>query len=269
MTAQLDRRNRLANSTGRKLAIGTASSILFIALWYLATEVTQLVPPLFLPSPVAVLDRLAQFVASPYQGNTFGEHLLASVTIVLIGWLVGALIGVPLGVAMGASRRFALIGSPVFNLIRPIPPVAWIPLAVLWFGLGTTARVYVVTLAAAVPWVLNSHAAVVGIDRTLVHASRSLGGGSWRTLLEVVLPTSVPTLVTGARLALGNAWMTVVAAELLGATEGLGYVALNARSTLDVDIMLAAMLLIGLVGVALSEGIRLVEQRLRRWSVTG
>jgi ABC-type nitrate/sulfonate/bicarbonate transport system permease component len=251
----------------QKLAIGTGSTLLFIALWYLATEVTQIVPPLFLPSPLAVADRLVQYLAQPYQGSTLLAHLAASVTVVLTGWLAGALIGLPLGVAMGASRRVALVANPVFGLIRPIPPVAWIPLAILWFGLGTGARVYVVTLAAAVPWVLNSQAAVAGVEGTLVKASRTLGAGTWRTLLEVVLPTSLPTLVTGARLALGNAWMTVVAAELLGATEGLGYVAINARSTLDVDIMLVAMLLIGLVGVVLSEGIRLAEKRLAKGSV--
>lgn len=253
----------------KRLAIGAAATLVLLALWYLATDVTQIVPPLFLPSPVAVGDRLVQYLLQPYQGDTLPVHLLASVTVVLVGWLAGALIGVPLGVAMGVSRTFARIANPVFGLIRPIPPVAWIPLAILWFGLGAGARVYVVTLAATVPWVLNAQAAVSGVDTTLVRASRTLGAGTVRTLLEVVLPTSLPTLVTGARLALGNAWMTVVAAELLGATEGLGYIALNARSTLDVDIMLTAMLLIGLVGVVLSEGIRLVEKRLSTAGVPG
>ncbi|WP_280464116.1 ABC transporter permease [Nocardia carnea] len=262
------RHERLTSSSGRRFAVGAISTTLFIGLWYSVTEVTQLVPPLFLPPPDAVFDRLAQFSTSPYQGHTFGGHLLASVAIVLTGWLVGAVIGVPVGVAMGAFRTFSLVVRPVFNLIRPIPPIAWIPLAILWFGLGDGARVYVVTLAAVVPWILNSYEAVSGTDRVLIYASRSLGAGTWRTLWTVVLPTSMPTVVTGARLALGNAWMTVVAAELLGATAGLGYVALNTRSTLDVDIMMAAMLLIGLVGVVLSEGIRIAEKRMSRWSVT-
>ncbi|WP_051133417.1 ABC transporter permease [Nocardia paucivorans] len=262
------RQERLTGSAGGRFAIGAISTVLFVGLWYLVTEVTQLVPPLFLPPPDAVFDRLVQFLTSPYQGNTFGGHLLASVGIVVTGWLVGAVIGIPVGIAMGAFRTFELIARPIFNVIRPIPPIAWIPLAILWFGLGDLARVYVVTLAAVVPWILNSYEAVSGTDRVLIHASHTLGAGTWRTLWAVVLPTSMPTVVTGARLALGNAWMTVVAAELLGATEGLGYVALNARSTLDIDIMVAAMLLIGLVGVVLSEGIRIAEKRLIRWSVT-
>ena len=268
MTTLPSRHNRLTSSAGKRFAIGLVSTAVFLALWYLITEVTRLVPELFLPSPDAVFDRLVQFSMSPYQGSTFGGHLLTSVGIVLIGWLVGAVIGVPLGIAMGAFHRFELIVRPVFDIIRPIPPIAWIPLAILWFGLGDGARVFVVTLAATVPWILNSYAAVAGTDRVLIQASRSLGASTWRTLWTVVLPTSMPTVVTGARLALGNAWMTVVAAELLGATAGLGYVALNARSTLDVDIMMAAMLLIGLVGVVLSEGIRLAEKRMLRWSVT-
>lgn len=249
----------------RAASIGTVSTVALIGFWYLCTSGLGLVSPLFLPSPVAVAERFVDFAYRDYQGATLLGHVFASLRIVVIGWFVAGLIGLPLGVAMGWSPRVRTVMSPIFELIRPIPPIAWIPLAILWFGLGTSARVFVVTISAIVPWVLNSHEAVAGVDKVLTKASRSLGAPSRRTLTEVVLPTAVPTLVGGARIALGNAWMTVVAAELLGATAGLGFVALNARSTLDPDIMLVAMLLIGLLGVVFSEGLRLLEKRLSGW----
>lgn len=249
----------------RATSIGTLSTAVLIGTWYLCTDVAGLVSPLFLPSPVDVVERLIEFTQRDYQGQTLVGHLLTSLRIVATGWFVAGLIGLPLGVAMGWSPRVRAVVSPIFELIRPIPPIAWIPLAILWFGLGTSARVFVVTISAVVPWVLNSYEAVAGVDKLLVKASRSLGAPGKRTLVEVVLPASLPTLVGGARIALGNAWMTVVAAELLGATAGLGFVALHARSTLDPDIMLVAMLLIGVLGVAFSEGLRLLERRLSKW----
>lgn len=263
--ANLDWRRARRRRKVRATSIGAASTVALIGVWYLCTDVLGLVSPLFLPSPVAVIERLVEFTQRDYQGATLIGHLFASLRIVAISWFVAGLIGLPIGVAMGWSRRVRTVVSPIFELIRPIPPIAWIPLAILWFGLGTEARVFVVTISAIVPWVLNSYEAVAGVDKLLAKASRSLGAPSRRTLVEVVLPAAVPTLVGGARIALGNAWMTVVAAELLGATAGLGFVALNARSTMDPDIMLVAMLLIGLLGVVFSEGLRLVEKRLSGW----
>ena len=257
------RQNRLKNA--KTITIGTASTVGFIVLWVALTDWTRLISPLFLPSPVAVVERIFQFWVEPYQGTTLGGHILASVTIVLLGWLIAGGIGLPLGILMGWNERVRQVVSPVFNLLRPIPPIAWIPLAILWFGLGDPARIFVVIVSAIVPWVLNSYEAIAGLDKLLLRAGRTLGATPLRTLAEIAIPTSVPTLLGGARIALGNAWMTIVAAELLGATKGLGFVALNARQTLDADIMVAAMVLIGLLGVAFSEILRFFERRLSRW----
>lgn len=249
----------------RTLAISVTATAAFVLVWLAVTDWTRLISPLFLPSPTAVVERIVQFWNEPYQGTTWSGHILASVTIVLLGWIIAGFIGLPLGILMGWNERVRQVVSPVFNLLRPIPPIAWIPLAILWFGLGDPARTFVVILSAAVPWVLNSYEAIAGLDKLLLRAGRTLGATQFRTLVEIAIPTSVPTLIGGARIALGNAWMTIVAAELLGASEGLGFVALNARQTLDADIMIAAMVLIGLLGVAFSEILRFFERRLSRW----
>lgn len=245
--------------------IGGVAVALMLLSWHLATNVFGWFLPLFVPSPTAVAERFVQFWNEPYQGGTLLQHAAASLKVVMLGWLAGGVVGLPLGVLMGWNERVRQAVAPVFGLLRPIPPIAWIPLAILWFGLGDTARMFVVFVSAVVPWVLNSYEAVAGVDRLLVRAGSTLGAGSPRLLAEIVLPASVPILLGGARIALGNAWMTVVAAELLGATEGLGYVTLSARQTLDSDIMLVAMLIIGLLGVLFSEGLRLVERRMSHW----
>jgi len=247
------------------LIVGTVSTGAIIALWYIATAVTESISPLFLPSPTEVVGRFVKYLTTPYYGETIGGHVLASVKVVVLGWAVGGLIGLPVGVMMGWSPRLRTIVGPLFAMIRPIPPIAWIPLAILWFGLGTSARVFVVALSALVPWLLNSYEAVASVDKVLIRASRVLGASGTRTLTEVVLPTSVATLTTGARIALSNAWMTLVAAELLGATAGLGFVALNAAENLESAVLLMAMLLIGILGVLFSGCLGLVERHFSKW----
>ncbi|WP_162893196.1 ABC transporter permease [Microbacterium halotolerans] len=191
-------------------------------------------------------------MSEPYLGDTLLGHSLASLTTVLMGWFAAGVIGLPLGIWVAWSKHARWTVYPVFQLLRPIPPIAWIPLALMWFGIGDVSRVFVVFVAAIVPWTLNSIQAVEGIDPILIRAARVLGAGQTRILAGVVVPTAVPTLLAGAQIALGNAWTTVIAAELLGASNGLGYIALNSSRTLDTDILLVSMLTIGVIGAALS-----------------
>jgi ABC-type nitrate/sulfonate/bicarbonate transport system permease component len=155
---------------------------------------------------------------------------------------------------------------PIFQLLRPVPPLAWIPLAILWLGIGESARIFVVFIAAIVPWVMNSMQAVSSIDGILIRAARVLGANDRQILMRVVCRTALPTLVAGARIALGNAWTTLVAAELLAATAGLGYIALNASRTLEIGILLVAMGIIGLLGAIFSLGMEALTRILAPWS---
>jgi ABC-type nitrate/sulfonate/bicarbonate transport system permease component len=168
---------------------------------------------------------------------------------------------------MGWNRWIRAAVNPIFQVLRPIPPIAWIPLAILWFGLGDSARIYVVWLAAVVPWILNSFEAVRSVDSILISAARMLGAGQRTILTDIVAPSAVPVLVAGARISLGNAWTTLIAAELLAASAGLGFVALNARRTLDSDIMLVAMFTIGILGVIFTGLLYLLERAVSRGRV--
>jgi taurine transport system permease protein len=238
-------------------------------LWWLATRPDGLVSPLFLPPPLDVWEAFVRLWSRPYLGSTLGEHVAASLRIVVGGWLLAGVIGLPLGIAMGWWKKARWIAFPVFQILRPVPPLAWIPLAILWLGIGNSARIFVVFIAAIVPWVMNSMQAVYSIDGLLVRAAKTLGASDSQILTRVVCRTALPTLVAGARIALGNAWTTLVAAELLAATAGLGYIALNASRTLEMGILLVAMGIIGLLGALFSIGMQMLTRWVAPWAKSG
>lgn len=249
------------------LLISVAATAAWIAIWAWVTRDGGPVPSLFLPSPVDVVERFERMWSRPYIGSTLFGHIYSSLSIVLAGWFLGGLVGVPLGIAMSWWPKAKWIVFPVFQLIRPVPPLAWIPLTLVWMGIGAPARIFVVFIAALVPWLMNSMQAVNSVDPLLIQAGRTLGASDRKILTRIVCRTALPTLIAGARIALGNAWTTLVAAELLAATAGLGYVALNASRMLDTDVLVVAMLLIGFLGVLLSILMQLATRLLAPWSL--
>lgn len=232
--------------------ISVVSAVIVILVWTWATRPGGPIAPLFLPPPTDVLEATVRLATEPYLGETLFGHAWASLTTVLLGWFAAGIVGLPLGIWVAWSKHARWTVYPVFQILRPIPPIAWIPLALMWFGIGDVSRVFVVFVAAVVPWTLNSMQAVEGIDPILIRAARVLGAKQTQILAGIVVPTAVPTLLAGAQIALGNAWTTVIAAELLGASSGLGYIALNSSRTLDTDILIVAMFTIGVIGAALS-----------------
>ena len=248
------------------LAIGVGAVVVTIALWWLATQPGGPISPLHLPPPQEVLDAFVRLLSRPYLGSTLGRHIAASLSVVISGWLLAGLVGVPLGIAMGWWRKARWIAFPIFQILRPVPPLAWIPLAIVWLGIGDSARIFVVFIAAIVPWVMNSMQAVYSIDGILIRAAMTLGASDREILTRVVCRTALPTLVAGARIALGNAWTTLVAAELLAATSGLGYIALNASRTLEIGILLVAMGIIGVLGALFSVGMQLLTRVVAPWA---
>lgn len=268
-TTAVGARPRPAGSgrSSRRRAVSAASVVVVLAGWYLVTEVLELVTPLILPSPVAVLEGFIGLLTDPFEGATLPGHVWSSLQTVLGGWLLALLVGLPLGAAMGWSRRVDAVVGPVFQLLRPVPPIAWIPLALVWFGIGQTARLFVVFIAAAIPCVVNAREGVAQVDPLLARASRTLGASSAATLRQVVVPAGAPLMLTGARISLGNAWMTLVGAELVAANAGLGYLILGARRSLQSDLVFVAMGVIGLLGVLFGAGLRRLEPRLVPWEV--
>ncbi|HEX8013191.1 MAG TPA: ABC transporter permease [Casimicrobiaceae bacterium] len=241
---------RNGRSAAFRLTTGAGTFAAIAALWYVATTLTAWIPQVYFPTPAEVLQALRQIAFNGYADGLLYQHFLQSSWLVLMGFAVAVAIGVPLGMLIGWSRRAEAVVNPVFLLLRPIPPLAWIPLAIVWLGLGDAAKVLVIWFAAFVPAVINSYAGVRSIEPYMIEAARSLGVGRAMLVREVLIPGALPLIFTGLRLSLQASWTTLVAGELIGAIVGLGHVLYQAG--LD---LFPAMIVVGMLGVALAGGI--------------
>jgi NitT/TauT family transport system permease protein/taurine transport system permease protein len=250
---------------GRRAAIGGASILGLLLLWWVVTTGTGLVGALRFPSPAEFRVALMQFLDEGYAGGTLWMQAWHSTRLVLMGFAVAVVTGVPLGLLMGVSPRAEALLNPAFLLVRPIPPLAWIPLAIVWLGLGDAAKVLVIWFAAFVPSVINTWTGVRGIDRTLIAAARVHGAKPWRMLTEVIIPGSLPMIFTGLRLSLQASWTTLVAAELVGAFYGLGRVLDAAYRDINPPMILVAMVIVGILGALTTRMVAEAERRLTPW----
>jgi NitT/TauT family transport system permease protein/taurine transport system permease protein len=214
-----------------------------------------------LPAPTAVVWTFIDLLRS----GEIVTHVLESLKRVVVAFAVAALIGVSLGVAIGWWRVVEQLVDPVVEFLRPIPPMAWIPLGILWFGIGDTQNMFIIFLGAVFPIVLNTIAGVRGVDRTLVWGALTLGGTRRQVLWEIVLPGALPLVLTGFRIGLGVGWMALVAAELVAASSGLGFLIEDSRSLLFTERVMVGMILIGLLGLLMDRVMQAVQGALVPW----
>lgn len=252
---------------GRRTWIGLATLAALAAVWFMLTSVTGLVSGARFPSPAEFQQAFGQIWSRGYAGGDLLQHALQSLKLVAMGFAVAVATGVPLGLWMGWSRRAEAAVNPVFLIVRPIPPLAWIPLAILWLGLGDGAKIMVIWFAAFVPSVINSFAGVRNIDRPMLEAARMLGTPRWRMVTEIIVPASAPMIFTGLRLSLQASWTTLVAAELVGALAGIGFVLNMAQQDLYPGMILVGMVTVGLLGWATTTLLARAERRALAWNV--
>lgn len=220
------------------------------------------------PSPWDVLKGLYDLAATGLPpGYHLQGHIASSMLRVFAGFGVALAIAVPLGVLMGWSRWFEAVVEPLVEVIRPVPPLAWLPLALVWFGLGLGSAAFIIALGAFFPVLLNTVLGVKGVDGRLVEAARTLGAREGTILRKVLVPGSIPSIIAGVRIGMGIAWMTLVAAELIGVKNGygLGYMIMTARDLARFDLLVAGILAIGVIGFLVDWSIRVLEKRLLRW----
>ncbi len=220
---------------------------------------------IWLPSPEAVASRFVDVAQNGYQNYALWEHLGASLLRVLAGFALGSLVGVPLGYAMGLSGWFRGWFDPIVEFMRPVPPLALIPLVIIWFGIWETGKVVLLFLAALWVMTIAARAGVSGVSITKVHAAYSLGASKRQILRHVILPNSLPEIFTGARVAMGICWGTVVAAELVAAQMGAGMMIIAASKFQLTDIVLMGIILIGVIGYGIDLIMRLAERKLVPW----
>lgn len=249
----------------RQLTLSVATLAVLLAVWW-AVAALQLISPLFLPPPGQVLQKLITITGPQgFMDATLWQHLAASLTRIVIALLAAVLIGVPVGIAMGLNTTVRGILDPLIELYRPVPPLAYLPLMVIWFGIGETSKILLIYLAIFAPVAMSALAGVKSAQQVRIRAARSLGASRAQVLWLVILPGALPEILTGLRIGLGVGWSTLVAAELIAATRGLGFMVQSAGEFLATDVVLAGIAVIAIIAFLLELGLRALQRRLTPW----
>lgn len=225
--------------------------------------------PLYLPAPETVWARTLKLVDEGFRNFTLAEHLGYSLFRVVVGFILGAIVGIPLGYAMGLSNWFRGWFDPIVEFMRPVPPLALIPLVIIWAGIGETGKIILLFLAALWIMAIAARAGVSGVNISKVHAAYSLGAGPWQIMRYVIIPNSLPEIFTGARVAMGVCWGTVVAAELVAAEQGAGMMIMTASKFQNTDIVIMGIIMIGVIGFGIDLLMRWAEKFLVPWKGKG
>lgn len=252
----------------RYIVESVLSIVIFLLIWKIASatgifgRVSVKSSALLLPPPEKVMLSMYDLFASGY----IEKHILVSFWRVIRGFGLAVAIGVPAGILMGISRDAKNLLNIIFRLFSPIPGVAWVPLALLWFGIGDGAAIFIITMGSISPIVINTMQGVKDVDPNLQQALQTMGANRWQQIIHCIIPCIVPHMISGFRLGLGFAWRVVIAAELVGVPDGIGYVLNVGRSTGHTEITIVTILLLGIIMILMEQVIFVtLEKRLSHW----
>ncbi len=243
----------------RVAALTTAGALGFLLVWT-AAALAGLTSRDFLPTPWDVLARFARLVVEPFAGYTLFEHLLSSFQRFGMGFLIAVAIGIPLGLLMAWFAWVDRLVTPVFDAVRFVAPIAWVPFAALWFGTGIGGPVLIIFMGAFPPVLINTYRGAKNVDRKYIEAAQMLGASHWRAMTQVLLPAAVPSIVAGLRVSAGLGWQSLVGAELIVASSGVGYLMVKGQASVSTATVMSGMLAIGVVGVAIDVALRRLQQ---------
>lgn len=242
----------------RYIPYSAAGIVLFVGTWWVLAASGK-INPLILPSPLAVAYTFAHLTQHKYAGYTIQMHLGSSILRFLAGFALAAVVGVPLGLAMGWFRWLDYVVSPLFEAVRFVAPIAWVPFAALWFGTGIGGPVLIIFAGAFPPCLINSYRGARYVDRHLIEAAQTLGANDLRIIFEVLLPASIPSIVAGLRVSAGLGWQSLIGAELIVVSAGIGYLMVQGQSNLNTAAVMSAMIAIGLTGIVIDVALRSLE----------
>ncbi|MFV0503988.1 MAG: ABC transporter permease [Lachnospirales bacterium] len=248
-----------------KIFYTTLALASFILIWQYVTTFTSAKNTT--PQPLEVFKLLFKSMKDPIGPYTIWGHLAVSLRRVLIGFSMGSITGIICGISMGTFRYIRAIVKPIFEMLRPIPPIAWIPLAILWFGIGETTKYFIIFISAFTNVTLNSFTAAINIDPRLIGAAKMLGTTEREIFTRVILPTCTPQIFAGMQVGLSTSWMAVLAAEMVRSSEGLGWIIIRGSDTANIAQVLVGMIVIGGVGLLLASIMRNIERRLCSWNI--
>jgi sulfonate transport system permease protein len=233
---------------------------LIIAIWKLA-DIQGWIQPYTMPPPEDVVATGVEFI----EDGALWRHAQASIIRVLEGFALALVLALTLGIAIGLSQTIDRLTKAILQVVQPIPPIAWIPLAILWFGIGEGSKIYIIAIGAFFPILVNTIAGIKNIDGRFLELARVYETPYVRVIWRVILPGALPFIMTGVRLGLSMAWICVVAAELIAAQEGIGYMLMDGRSLARPDIVILGMLIIGVVGKLLDDLLLLITKKTIKW----
>lgn len=231
-----------------------------ISVWWAAVIMTKSV---IFPTPLQVVTGTLELA----RDGTLWEHIGASLMRVGVGFGIAVLLAIPLGLWMGWVHGAFVTLNPIFQILRPISPIAWIPLAILWFGVGNASPIYLIFIASVFPMIVQTTTGVHTIEKRYLRAAENFGVSRRKLFLQVVFPASLPQIIVGMRIGLGVAWLVVVAAEMIALRSGLGYMIIDSRNAGNrYDLVIAGMIIIGLIGLLLDGLMRMLEgMKIVRW----
>ena len=247
-----------------RLALGSSSVIAMLLAWW-AASATHMVRADLLPSPADVGNAAVEVITEGYRGTTLLQNIAATLGRLLAGFGVATLLGVPLGLWMGSTRALHAAIDWIIQFMRPLPPLSYMILLILWLGTGDLSKSMLLFLTAFPIIVAASAAGVRGVKLQRIQVARALGAGRADVFRYVVLPSAAPMIMTGLQIALAAAFSTVVSAELLAATDGLGWMVISASTFLRNDIIILCIIILGLLGVGLASGLRVIDRRVIHW----
>lgn len=248
-----------------KIILGIIGIISFLLIWQFVVDF-EIVSSRTLASPIEVYQAfVVKLSEKAPDGATLGQHTLASLKLALTGFVVAIIVGVPLGLVMGYYKFADKLIMPIFELLRPIPAIAWIPLTILLLGIGFEAKVFLIFLSAFVPCVINSYLGIKLTDPTLINVSKTFGASDWDIFTKICIPSSSNMVFSGVTISLSNAWTTLVAAEMLASTRGLGYMIQLGRTFIRPDIIIVGMLTIGAIGAVIAYGLGMIQDKVAPW----
>lgn len=254
---------RPAMPAQRLLLLTSVGTLGFLFFWS-SMALSGWVEPAFLPTPWQVLQRLFEVTREPFAGHTLQIHLLSSLQRFTLGFLLAVMVGIPLGLLMAWFNWLDRLVAPLFEVVRFIAPIAWVPFAALWFGTGIGGPVLIIFMGALPPVLINTYRGAKQVDKKYIEASNMLGAGPWRAMTQVILPATVPSIVSGLRISAGLGWQSLVGAELIVASSGVGYLMVKGQAGVSTVTVMTGMLAIGFVGLLIDVLLRRLQRTIEK-----
>ncbi len=234
----------------------------FLLLIWEGAALSGIIHDYTMPSPDKVVKTAVELIAN----GTLWSNIMISVVRVIEGFTIAVILALGIGIAAGLFPEFETATDFTLQLLKPIPPIAWIPLAILWFGIEETSKIYIIFIGAFFPILLNTVDAIKNIDKKYLELANAYEVSKWKIVRQIILPGALPFIMTGVRVGIGSAWICVVAAEMIAATRGVGYMLMDGRSLARPDMVILGMLIIGVIGKLMDDMLKKLSKRMIRWN---